>query len=126
MRLAPNDPGFSPQNTHRPSQLASTFRANTCCPTLAAASRIRSVCCSVQVPSRRHRDLKRCFLGDYDRFRELVHEIRPCFSSAMTRLVVAPPLVGLPGWPGRLVAMSAVLRAALLALRKSGPRPSTG
>ena len=51
MRLAPNDPGFSPQNTHRPPQLASTFRANTCCPTLAAASRMRSVCCSVQVPS---------------------------------------------------------------------------
>ena len=43
MRLAPNAAGLSPQNTHRLPQLASTCWAKTCCPTRAAASRMRSV-----------------------------------------------------------------------------------
>jgi hypothetical protein len=44
MHLAPNAEGFRPQKTHRWPQLLSTFRANTCCPTRAAARIICSVC----------------------------------------------------------------------------------
>ena len=51
MRLAPNAEGFNPQKTHRWPQLLSTFRANTCCPTRAAAWIICSVCFSDQTPS---------------------------------------------------------------------------
>lgn len=41
-------------------------------------------------------------------------------------LVGAPRFVGRPVCPGRFVAMSAVLRATLLTLRKSGLRASAG
>ena len=49
--LAPNAEGFSPQKTHRSPQLLSTFRANTFCPTQAAARITCSVCFSDQTPS---------------------------------------------------------------------------
>jgi hypothetical protein len=49
--LAPNAEGFSPQKTHRSPQLLSTFRANTFCPTRAAARITCSVCFSDQTPS---------------------------------------------------------------------------
>ena len=48
---AENAEGFSPQKTHRWPQLLSTFKANTCWPTRAAARRIGSVSVSDQMPS---------------------------------------------------------------------------
>ena len=48
--LAPNAAGCNPQNTHRLPQFASTCCANTCWPTRAAASRIRSVSRGDQAP----------------------------------------------------------------------------
>jgi hypothetical protein len=62
----------------------------------------------------------------------LIDAAMPCIrpgsavNSAMTLFVGTPLLVARPGWPGRFVARSAVLRATLLTFRKSGRRSWTG